>query len=87
MFFADEIKEGKNENCDSTERKGDSNIDRVKRAAVTALSAAAVKAKLLADQEEDQIRQLTASLIEKQVVLVAKPMRSPFSIFPTGSKI
>ena len=68
MFFADEIKEGKNENCDSTERKGDSNIDRVKRAAVTVLSAAAVKAKLLADQEEDQIRQLTASLIEKQVI-------------------
>ena len=86
LFFADEIKVGKYENRDSTETKGD-RIDKVKRAAVTALSAAAVKAKLLADQEENQIRQLTASLIEKQVVLVAKPMRSPFSIFPTGSKI
>ncbi|XWS62809.1 hypothetical protein CRYUN_Cryun06bG0042300 [Craigia yunnanensis] len=63
----DEIKEGKNENRDSTERKGDSSIDKVKRAAVTALSAAAVKAKLLADQEEDQIQQLTVSLIEKQL--------------------
>ncbi|XWS67930.1 hypothetical protein CRYUN_Cryun04dG0047100 [Craigia yunnanensis] len=63
----DKIKEGKNENHDSTERKGDSSIDKVKRAAVTALSAAAVKAKLLADEEEDQIRQLTASLMEKQL--------------------
>ncbi|XVE49077.1 hypothetical protein DITRI_Ditri01bG0053100 [Diplodiscus trichospermus] len=63
----DEIKEGKNKNRDSTERKGDSSIDKLKHAAVTALSAAAVKAKLLADQEEDQIRQLTASLIEKQL--------------------
>ncbi|XVF45260.1 hypothetical protein PTKIN_Ptkin02bG0191000 [Pterospermum kingtungense] len=62
----DKIKEGKNENRDSTERKGDNSIDKLKRAAVTALSAAAVKAKLLADQEEDQIRQLTVSLIEKQ---------------------
>ena len=65
MFFADEIKVGKNKN---RETKGDSSIDKVKRAAVTALSAAAVKAKLLADEEEDQIRQLTASLIEKQVI-------------------
>ncbi|XVF01119.1 hypothetical protein REPUB_Repub04eG0060600 [Reevesia pubescens] len=63
----DEIKEGKKVNCASTETEGDSSIDKVKRAAVTALSAAAVKAKLLADQEEDQIRQLTASLIEKQL--------------------
>ncbi|KAL3614101.1 hypothetical protein CASFOL_042175 [Castilleja foliolosa] len=41
--------------------------DKLKRAAVTALSAAAVKAKLLADQEEDQILQLTTLLIEKQL--------------------
>ncbi|KAE8711726.1 organ-specific protein S2-like [Hibiscus syriacus] len=63
----DKSKEGKNKNHDSTGREDNSSIDRVKRAAVTALSAAAVKAKLLADQEEDQIRQLTASLIEKQL--------------------
>lgn len=37
------------------------------RAAVTAISAAAVKAKFLADQEEDQIRQLATSLVEKQL--------------------
>ncbi|KAL8542921.1 hypothetical protein ACS0TY_003700 [Phlomoides rotata] len=41
--------------------------DKLKRAAVTALSAAAVKAKLLADQEEDQILQLSTFLIEKQL--------------------
>ncbi|KAL3621230.1 hypothetical protein CASFOL_036142 [Castilleja foliolosa] len=41
--------------------------DKLKRAAVTALSAAAVKAKLLADQEEDQILQLSTLLIEKQL--------------------
>ncbi|XWS54897.1 hypothetical protein CRYUN_Cryun10bG0129100 [Craigia yunnanensis] len=63
----DEIKVGKYENRDTTETKGDSRIDKVKRAAVTALSAAAVKAKLLVDQEENQIQQLTASLIEKQL--------------------
>ncbi|XVF67704.1 hypothetical protein PTKIN_Ptkin10aG0143100 [Pterospermum kingtungense] len=61
-----EIKVGENENGDSTETKGDCRIDKVNRAAITALSAAAVKAKLLADQEEHQILQLTASLIEKQ---------------------
>ncbi|GFQ00968.1 swi/snf complex subunit swi3d [Phtheirospermum japonicum] len=40
---------------------------KLKRAAVTALSAAAVKAKLLADQEEDQILQLSTLLVEKQL--------------------
>lgn len=68
VFSADVIKEGKSGSHTSTETKDDSSIDKVKRAAVTALSAAAVKAKLLADQEEDQIRQLTTSLIEKQVI-------------------
>lgn len=68
VFSADVIKEGKSESHPSTETKDDSSIDKVKRAAVTALSAAAVKAKLLADQEEDQIRQLTTSLIEKQAI-------------------
>ncbi|PPD76525.1 hypothetical protein GOBAR_DD26538 [Gossypium barbadense] len=63
----DKIEEGKSKNHDSTEREDNSSIDKLKRAAVTALSAAAVKAKLLADQEEDQIRQLTTSLIEKQL--------------------
>lgn len=49
--------------------KDDNKIDKIKRAAVSALSAAAVKAKFLANQEEDQIRHLAASLIEKQVFL------------------
>jgi len=52
--------------------KDDNNIDKLKRAAVSALSAAAVKAKLLANQEEDQIRELAASLIEKQVFPTAQ---------------
>ncbi|KAK6159455.1 hypothetical protein DH2020_006769 [Rehmannia glutinosa] len=41
--------------------------DKLKRAAVTAISAAAVKAKFLADQEEDQILRLSTLLIEKQL--------------------
>ncbi|KAK8626831.1 hypothetical protein V6N13_134461 [Hibiscus sabdariffa] len=64
--ITDATKEGKNESPAPTETKDDCSIEKLKFAAVTALSAAAVKAKLLADQEEDQIRQLTTSLIEKQ---------------------
>ncbi|KAJ8767222.1 hypothetical protein K2173_013619 [Erythroxylum novogranatense] len=45
----------------------DDNMDKLKRAAVAAISAAAVKAKFLANQEEDQIKQLAISLIEKQL--------------------
>ncbi|KAL6494831.1 hypothetical protein OROGR_031631 [Orobanche gracilis] len=41
--------------------------DKLKRAAVTAISAAAVKAKFLANQEEDQILQLSTFLLEKQL--------------------
>ena len=52
---------------DGTETKQDSSFEKVKRAAVSTLAAAAAKAKLLANQEEDQIRQLTSLLIEKQV--------------------
>jgi hypothetical protein len=54
---------------DGTKTKQDSSFEKVKRAAVSTLAAAAVKAKLLANQEEDQIRQLTSLLIEKQVIL------------------
>lgn len=50
--------------------------DKLKRAAVTTLSAAAVKAKLLADQEEDQILQLSTFLIEKQVFFTAEQLNS-----------
>lgn len=46
----------------------DLKIDRLKRAAVTALSNAAVKAKLLAKLEEDEIRKLVSLIIEKQVI-------------------
>ncbi|KAM0937906.1 putative transcription factor MYB/SANT family [Dioscorea sansibarensis] len=49
------------------ERDNEHNIDKVKRAAITALSAAAVKARLLANEEENQIRQLAALVIEKQL--------------------
>lgn len=43
-------------------------ITRLRRAAATAISAAAVKAKFLGDQEEYQIRRLTALMIEKLVI-------------------
>ncbi|OIW05694.1 hypothetical protein TanjilG_23480 [Lupinus angustifolius] len=60
------------ENCtvvkdNSTETKHDNNFEKLKHAAVSTLAAAAVKAKVLANQEEDQIRQLTSLLIEKQL--------------------
>lgn len=70
MYFAgeDQTNDGKSEKHDTTETKVDQKIDKLKHAAVSAISAAAVKAKLLAEQEEDQIRQLAAMLIEKQVI-------------------
>ncbi|KAL0872603.1 hypothetical protein Bca101_022308 [Brassica carinata] len=60
-------KEGSKEKdvCEGTKDKH--NTDKLKRAAISALSAAAVKAKHLAKLEEDQIRQLSGSLIEKQL--------------------
>ncbi|CAA2998970.1 SWI SNF complex subunit SWI3D [Olea europaea subsp. europaea] len=64
------MKEGKardNENKENSVTKVNLPIDKLKRVASTALSAAALKAKLLADQEEDHIRELAALLIEKQV--------------------
>ncbi|KFK30075.1 hypothetical protein AALP_AA7G213400 [Arabis alpina] len=61
-------KEGNKEKdvCEGTKDKH--NIEKLKRAAISAISAAAVKAKNLAKQEEDQIRQLSGSLIEKQLL-------------------
>ncbi|XP_038887838.1 SWI/SNF complex subunit SWI3D [Benincasa hispida] len=59
-------KDNKEENSNSTSKK-EEKVDKLKRAAVTTLSAAAVKAKILANQEEDQIRQLAMILIEKQL--------------------
>lgn len=69
MFHADvrEAADSKNENKDSADAKGDLCTKKVRQAAITAVSAAAVKAKLLADQEEDQIRLLATLLVEKQV--------------------
>ncbi|KAI4295536.1 hypothetical protein L6164_035575 [Bauhinia variegata] len=52
---------------DSMKKKQDNKFEKVKRAAVSTLAAATVKAKLLANQEEDQIRQLATLLIEKQL--------------------
>ncbi|KAG9440961.1 hypothetical protein H6P81_021126 [Aristolochia fimbriata] len=49
------------------EKKEDHDMERMKRSAITVLSAAAVKAKLLANEEEDQIRELVSLLIEKQL--------------------
>lgn len=64
-----EVKDSVDGRKDPLKIKNDLDIDKIKRAAVTALSAAAVKAKYLADQEEDQIRLLTTALIEKQVIM------------------
>lgn len=47
--------------------KEEDNVAKLKRAALATLSAAAVKAKLLANQEEGEIRQLAIVMIEKQV--------------------
>ncbi|KAM1030722.1 hypothetical protein ACFX2J_034354 [Malus domestica] len=63
----DQTKDGKIEKHDSMETKVGEKIDKLKLAAVSAVSAAAVKAKLLAEQEEDQTRQLAAMLVEKQL--------------------
>nr|CAD1818269.1 unnamed protein product [Ananas comosus var. bracteatus] len=54
----------KSANLDSSH--GNYALIRLKRAAATALSAAAVNSKLLAKQEEEQIQQLVLSIIEKQ---------------------
>lgn len=64
---AREAEDSKNENKDSADTKDDPCIEKVKHAAVTAVSSAAVKAKILADQEEDQIRLLATLLVEKQL--------------------
>ncbi|KAM7253602.1 hypothetical protein ACFE04_021756 [Oxalis oulophora] len=58
---------GKEEDNGTKARGKQEDIERLKCAAVSALSAAAVKAKLLAQQEEEQIQMLTISLIEKQL--------------------
>lgn len=55
-------------NDELAERDNEHNIDKIKRAAISAISAAAVKARILASEEEDQIRQLAALVIEKQVI-------------------
>ncbi|CAH9100549.1 unnamed protein product [Cuscuta europaea] len=63
----DEEKDHKTEKEDTLNAKINLDVVKIKHAAVTALSAAAVKAKFLADQEEDQIRKLASSVIEKQL--------------------
>jgi len=68
-------KTGDPTSVESTKAKDDSNTAKLKRAALASLSAAAVKAKLLANQEEDEIRQLATLLIEKQVSYPRKYIR------------
>lgn len=70
LFWCYAVKDqkgSKKEKPDCRKIKEDNTIDKLKRAAVSALSAAAVKARILEKQEEDQIRQLAALVIEKQV--------------------
>ncbi|KAL6843471.1 hypothetical protein ACP4OV_026533 [Aristida adscensionis] len=71
-FENGKMEEPKNFESVANEEKGsivapsqNDSITRLKRAAATAISAAAVKAKFLAEQEEYQIRRLTALVIEK----------------------
>lgn len=45
-------------------------VAKVRTAAANALASAAVKAKLLADQEEREIQRLVAGVIENQVLLL-----------------
>uniref|UniRef100_A0A1D1Z7J1 SWI/SNF complex subunit SWI3D n=1 Tax=Anthurium amnicola TaxID=1678845 RepID=A0A1D1Z7J1_9ARAE len=54
-------------NCESVKTEDDDDINKIRRAAVTALSAASVNARLLANLEVDQIRQLVSFVIEKQL--------------------
>lgn len=70
LFWCYAVKDqkgSKKEKPDCRKIKEDNTIDKLKRAAISALSAAAVKARILEKQEEDQIRQLAALVIEKQV--------------------
>ncbi|GAB2267300.1 hypothetical protein Dimus_002285 [Dionaea muscipula] len=53
--------EGKQEDRD------DHNIDKLRRAAIATIAAAVVKAKLLAENEEDDIKQLASVVIDKQL--------------------
>ncbi|CAN6297980.1 unnamed protein product [Urochloa humidicola] len=53
------------EKCSAVTANQIDSITRMKQAAATAISAAAVKAKFLGDQEEYHIRRLTAMMIEK----------------------
>lgn len=82
MLFAgeDQNRDAIKEKQDSTETKDVPKIDKIKRAAVSAISAAAVKAKLLANQEEDQIRQLSTLLIEKQVIFLDELVSHNFNL-------
>lgn len=59
-----------NEDKEALKTENDLEVSKIKNAAVTAVSAAAVKAKLLAAQEEKQIQHLAALLIEKQVFIL-----------------
>ncbi|GMH23563.1 hypothetical protein Nepgr_025406 [Nepenthes gracilis] len=63
----DKTKDTKTGDQKPAETKDDHTADKLKRAAITTIAAAAVKAKLLAKQEEDEIRQLAALLIDKQL--------------------
>ncbi|RWW04103.1 hypothetical protein BHE74_00009117, partial [Ensete ventricosum] len=74
IFHVSSVAGERKESCNNDEKifnptaaVDDLKIDRLKRAAVTALSAATVKAKLLAKLEEDEIRKLVSLIIEKQL--------------------
>ncbi|KAE9620391.1 putative transcription factor MYB/SANT family [Lupinus albus] len=63
----DHAENGTKEKDGSAKTKHDNNFEKLKQAAVSTLAAAAVKAKVLANQEEDEIQQLTSLLIERQL--------------------
>ncbi|GLJ29997.1 hypothetical protein SUGI_0593040 [Cryptomeria japonica] len=65
----DNLKSKTEEKCveDSTDVEDADHLDKMKRAAITVLSGAAVKAKLLADQEEEHIQQLVTEVINNEL--------------------
>lgn len=61
------LNEADMKSSDPVEANNDHGISKLKQAAVTAISAAAVKAKLLANQEEEQILELVSVVVENQL--------------------
>ncbi|KAH9300614.1 hypothetical protein KI387_012197, partial [Taxus chinensis] len=60
---------------DSADAEDANRLEKMKRAAITVLSGAAVKAKFLADQEEEHIRQFVTEAINNQLIKIEFKLR------------